>query len=57
MEFHSGGGISGGKHVRWEYLTANMKNFKSGVDSSGRKLNLGGKSPFLRFLYEKLNYI
>ena len=33
--FHSGGGggISGWKRVCWEYLTASMQNFKSGVDS------------------------
>ena len=40
-----GGGISGGKHVRWEYLTASMQNFKFGVDSRGETQVRGGGIP------------
>ena len=51
-----GGGISGGKHVRWEYLTASMQNFKFGVDSRGETQvrGGGGESPLPRVLYETL---
>ena len=41
--------------MRWEYLTASMQNFKSGVDSRGGiQVRGGGKSPFPRVLYETL---
>ena len=46
--------ILGGGHVCWEYLTASMHNFKSGVDSRGGIQVRGGESPFPRVLYETL---
>ena len=36
----------------WGYLTASMKNFKSGVDSRGGTQVRGGNPPFPRVLYE-----